>query len=590
MRESPPSGLTRAARRRSAALLAAGVAAGLGLTGACTGEITSRRSVQGGGQSGAAGTVAGSGGTGSLGTAGSAGSLGGGTTPAVIAPFEPAAPAFARLTDAQYTKVMGDLFGTAVQVPELEADTRPYLFSVIGASTTTVSEHGVDLYTQAAHTIANTAFADTTRRAALVPCPVAATLGAACLGSFISDFGLRAWRRPVDASEVARYQALGAMIGLGDPWKALAYVTAAMLQSPHFLYRVELGEPDPDHAGWMRYTSYEMAARLSFLMRNSFPDKDLFAAAARGDLTTTAGILEQANRLLNDVAPTEQMIKRLYQEYLDLPLLADVVFPKAMDPKGTMAASMESEVEDLVTRVGLREPADMRTLFTTRTTAVNADLAALYGLPPAVGIALQPADLPTDGSRAGLLTTGALLTLNNRPNRTSPTIRGFFVRQRLLCGTVPPPPAGIPPISENDAGPPKTIREKLELHRTNATCNACHQLMDPIGLGMEDFDQFGQHRTTYDTGQVVDDGGDLDGAPFKGAKDLGALLAQDPRTTTCLVKQLFRYASSRRESDGEAIVLDGLTKSFAENGYLLKPLLLSLVTSDGFRTMKPEAP
>jgi hypothetical protein len=289
------------------------------------------------------------------------------------------------------------------------------------------------------------------------------------------------------------------------------------------------------------------------------------------------------------VDPTEQMIKKFYQEYLDLPLLADVVFPASMDPNGTMAASMETEVEDVVTRVALRQPEDMRTLFTTRWVSVNAELAALYGLPPASSF--QPAEFPADAPRAGILTTGALLTLNNRPNRTSPTIRGFFVRERLLCGSVPPPPAGIPPIREDsDAGPPKTIREKLEIHRTNPACNGCHRMMDPLGLGMEDFDQFGRHRTSYDTGQLVDDGGDLDGVAFHGAKQLGELLSKDARTTSCLVKQFFRYASSRLEADSERIVLEGLDKAFVKSGYLLKPLLLELVTSDGFRYLMPEAP
>src|SRR5262249_55608576 len=162
---------------------------------------------------------------------------------------------------------------------------------------------------------------------------------------------------------------------------------------------------DPEHPGWMRYTDYEMASRLSFLMRNSFPDTELFAAAARGDLSTKAGILAQVNRLMADEAPTEEMIKKLYQEYLDLPNLADVMFPTSMDPNGTMAASMESEVEDIVTRIGLRRPADMRTLFTTRSVAVNSDLAPLYDLAPVSSTTLQPAELPLDAPRAGILTT-----------------------------------------------------------------------------------------------------------------------------------------------------------------------------------------
>jgi hypothetical protein len=157
--------------------------------------------------------------------------------------------------------------------------------------------------------------------------------------------------------------------------------------------------------------------------------------------------------------------------------------------------------------------------------------------------------------------------------------------------SVPPPPPGIPPIREDDdAGAPKTIREKLAAHRANPECNACHRLMDPIGLGMEDFDQYGRHRTTYDTGQIVDDGGDLDGTVFHGAKQLGDLLSKDARTMSCLVKQIFRYASSRLEADSERIVLDGLDKAFVKSGYLLRPLLLELVTSDGFRYLKPEGP
>src|SRR5439155_13001234 len=199
--------------------------------------------------------------------------------PEILPPFAPSAPAFARLTTAQYANVVRDLFGASIQVPELEVDTRPYLFSVIGASTTTISEHGVDLYGWAAYAMAAAAFGDAIRRNMLVPCAVAAPLDPACLGRFIQEFGLRAWRRPLDDSEVQRYQALGAQIGLADGWKAIQYVTAALLQSPHFLYRVELGEPDPEHPGWMRYTGYEMASRLSFLMRSSFPDPDLFAAA-----------------------------------------------------------------------------------------------------------------------------------------------------------------------------------------------------------------------------------------------------------------------------------------------------------------------
>jgi hypothetical protein len=512
---------------------------------------------------------------------GSAGSTGGAAVS--VAPFAPSEPALPRLTTAQYQNVIRDLFGPSIQVPELEPDQRPYSFSIIGASTTTVSEHGVDLYSQAAFGIAKAVFADTALRQTVVGCTPATPLDDACLGQFIHDFGLRAWRRPVTDSELTRYSALADSIGRTEPWAPLQFVTAAMLQSPSFLYRVELGAADASKPGWLGYTGYEMASRLSFLLRNSFPDADLLAAAARGDLGTKEGVVAQATRLLDATGPTETMLRSLYSEYLDLPLLDQVKFPDAMDPNHTLAASMRSEVLEIVSRVGLREAGDMRTLFNTRNVAVNQDLASLYGLPPTTSTTLAPAMLGADAPRAGILTTGALLTLNNRPNRTSPTIRGLFIRQRLLCGTVPPPPPGIPPIMEDDAGPPKTIREKLELHRTNPVCAACHNSMDPIGLGMEDFDQYGRFRTTYDTGQPVDSGGDVDGTAFSGAKQLGELLAKDPRVTACLVKQLYRYGSARLETEGEAATLEGLDDAFAAHGYQLRPLLLELVGSDGFR-------
>jgi hypothetical protein len=513
---------------------------------------------------------------------GGSGGSGGGTMTAST-PFMPSAPALPRLTTAQYKNVIDDLFGPGLEIPELEPDQRPYSFSIIGASTTTVSEHGVDLYSQAAFSIARAVFADaTTRRANTVKCTPQTPLDDVCLTSFLQDFGMRAFRRPLTADEQMRYSALADKIGRDDPWQALQYVTAALLQSPSFLYRVELGEADAAHAGWKHYTAYEMASRLSFLLRNSLPDAGLFASAASGELAQASGVLAQATRLLDDTGPTETMIRALYSEYLDLPLLDAVKFPDDMDPNHTLGASMRSEVLEIVSRVGLRDAADMRTLFTTPNVAVNADLAPLYGL-TATGTDLTAATLPSDGSRAGVLTTGALLTLNNRPNRTSPTIRGLFIRQRLLCGTVPPPPPGIPPIMEDDSGPPKTIREKLEQHRTNPTCAACHNSMDPIGLGMENFDQFGRFRTMYDGGQPVDDGGDVDGVKFSGAKELGALLAADPRVMSCLVKQLYRYGSARLEIDSEQQALQALNDSFAKDGFKLRPLLLALVQGDGFR-------
>lgn len=500
----------------------------------------------------------------------------------MVAPFQPTEPALPKLTAAQYANVIHDLLGPGLRIPELEPDQRPYNFSIIGASQATLSERGTELYLRAAFMLAQEAFRDLEQRKRIVPCEPAAPLDEACLSKFLETFGRRAFRRPLSADETTRYKALATELRLADPWQTLEYLTATLLQSPYFLYRVELGAPDPDHPEWRRYTGYEMASRLSFLLRNSTPDDALLAAAQSGDLNSTVGVVAAAERLLADRQATEQMIGALYDEYLELSLLDKVSFPKEMNPSGTIAQSMREEVLEIVKRVALRESDDMRTIFTTRSFVPNDDLAALYGM-SAPAQRLAAAELPPDSPRGGLLTTGALLTLHNRPTRTSPTIRGLFVRQRLLCGNVPPPPPGIPVIAEAGEASAATIREKLEQHRSNPACAPCHRAMDPIGLGMEDFDQYGRHRLVYEDGVSIDAKGDLDGTMFTGARELSARLAEDPRVMECLVKQLYRYGSARLETPSEQQALEKIEEAFAAGGYQLRALLLALVGSDGFR-------
>jgi hypothetical protein len=507
-----------------------------------------------------------------------------------VAGREPGPAVLARLTRAQYGNVVADLFGVQLEATALEADTRPYNFSVIGASGSGISVRGVDLYRRSAISIAAALFAEEPVRTALIPCLGTDPLERACLSEFVESLGLRAFRRPLEPDERERYVTLGLRASGAEPYDGPRAVVAALLQSPYFLYRVELGEPAPEQPGWSRYTSYEMAARLSFLMRNSLPDASLLAAAAGGSLATREGVREEALRLRAEVAPTRAMVRGLFQEYLDLPLLGAVEFPESLGSSATVAASMQEEVLSMVARIALEEQADMRSLFTTRRTLVDDRLASLYGVPPPAGGALLEVELAGDGPRAGLLTTGALLTIHNRPNRTSPTLRGFFIRQRLLCGSVPPPPPDAPPLVEAEGPLATTVRERLVEHATNPACSVCHKTMDPIGLGLEAFDQYGRHRTAYENGAPVDSTGDVDGVPFNGARGLGELLARDERVSACLVKQLYRYASSRVDTLGERGLLEELAAKFASSGYLFPSLVLELVQSDGFRYFNPEAP
>lgn len=495
-----------------------------------------------------------------------------------------------RLTTEQYRNSARDLLGTGLPEVVLEPDTNPYLFASIGATTTTLSEVGVQQYEQAAHTLAGAVFGDAARRQALVGC-VPLAPGDECARAFLARFGRRALRRPLGSDELERWVAVSVEGAAGDPWRGLRIAVAGMLQSPYFVYRIELGEPDPGREGRLRYSGWEMASRLSFLMWNTTPDDALLAAAEGGELVTEAGVRAAAERLLADPR-ANVAVQSVFAQYLDLGRLGGVTRDTALHPtwSPTMAASMRREVELLVDDLVFGEGGDARTLFSTRTTFVNAELAELYGIdaPDATAETFVRAELPADGPRAGLLTLGAFLTMNAHPEDTAPTLRGKYLRERILCELVPPPPQDFDIGITEDGEEPRTMRERMEQHAGNPACAGCHLALDPPGYLFEGFNEAGVFRTADGAGNPVDTSGDLDGVPLADARELAAHLASDPRVPTCMVRQLFRHASGRLELEGEADALAALGEEFAAGGHQFRSLLLSLVASESFRTLVAE--
>jgi hypothetical protein len=253
---------------------------------ACTGRVTGPSATS---------SVAGSVGTGGASTTG-AGGAGGATS----SPSNDGWPAFGattafqlrRLTAEQYTTSAQTLLGvSAAGMPPIEEVSPVGGFSAMGAASGSVSGMGVAQFENAARFLAHTAFASDAARAQLVPCTPAGAADTKCLGSFVATFGPRAFRRPLTADETARYTAevTQAAQALGDPWQGLEAITSAFLQSPNFIYMAEIGEADPQNAGRLRFTSYEMASRLSYFLTNDTPDEALLAAAASNALVTPAG-------------------------------------------------------------------------------------------------------------------------------------------------------------------------------------------------------------------------------------------------------------------------------------------------------------
>lgn len=494
-------------------------------------------------------------------------------------------PALPRLTEVQYRNTLADLLGTTVPAMPVEPDTKPYLFYTIGAASTTLSELGTQLYEEAADAVTRAVFQDPGRRAAFVGCELAAP-GDACAADFLKRFGRRALRRPLTAEELNRWVAVAQSLAQPDAWEGLRLATAGLLQSPSFLYRVELGEPDPSAPGRRRLTGYEMASRLSFLIWNRAPGDALLDAAERGELDTPEGVAAAAKSMLDD-EQARVAIQAFFNQYLDLGRLEGVTRDPATYPLFTdgMTEAMRTEVEMLVDHVVFGSPGDARSIFSTRQTFVNTDLAALYGVdaPGATATNFVSVELDPEGPRAGLLTLGAFLTMNAHETRTSPTARGKYVRERVLCQPVPPPPQDVDTTLAPQTTEPLTVREQLEEHRKNPSCASCHTFVDPPGFLFEHFDSSGTYRTTQMGNLPIDSSGDLDGSPLSDARGLATMLENDARVGRCMVTQLYRHAQGRLDTDGEEAAIDELDARFAAASYDFRTLVIELVTHDAFR-------
>ncbi len=504
--------------------------------------------------------------------------------------FAPAGLVLPRLTASQYYDTLENLFGDPIPQMDLEADTNPYLFFTIGASTTTVSELGVQQYEESAHAIAEMVFGDAARATELMGCAPASP-GDACVTGYLDHVGRRLFRRPMSGEEQMRWHGIANSLAGGDALRGVRYAIAGMLQSPLFLYRAELGEPDPADPSVRRYTGYEMASRLSFLLTNAAPSDELLDAAQRGELDDASGIHEHATRMLESEA-SRAAVQAFFAQYFDLVRLDRVERDPALHPSytPTLISAMRTELELLVDDLVFRQDGDMRTLYSTRNTFVNDELASHYGLsaPSANAVTFVPVELPASGPRRGVLTLGAFLTMNAHQTETSPTLRGKFVRERVLCQTVLAPPDNVNlDLSQEMGETPRTLRERLEQHRDNPECSGCHAFLDPPGMFFEIFDGIGLHRTT-EGGLPIDASGDLDGVPLADATALGDTLRDDVRVPRCMVKQLYRHANGRLEEEGELRQIVELSDAFAASGYRFQDLLLALATSEGFRTARPD--
>jgi hypothetical protein len=500
-----------------------------------------------------------------------------------------------RLTQSELEHSLQDLLGADVPIEELEPDVLVGGFSSIGASSVAVSPAGVSLHEQEVLAATGYVFADEARVRGQLACVPVNTADTDCLTRIVTQFGRRAFRRPLSEAELQRFSGLATSIGNAPGSNVLTgvrYALAAILQSPSFLYRVELGVPSDADGGRLKYTSFEMASRLAAIFWDSVPDDSLLDAAESGSLTTADGVRAEAERLLGDPKAERSIVvfarELLGLSHLDEAQKDDTLFPTWRESlKEAMAEELERRVLDMVfVRKG-----DFLSLYDDRTTFVNDDLAQFYGLPTTGQPGFHAAEFPPESKRAGLLGAGAVLAGHALPQRNSPTARGKFVSEMVLCRSIPPPPNNVPPLPPQ-AGPEVTMRERLALHRKDPVCASCHSMMDPLGFGMEDFDSVGLHRTMEGTSPVnatgTLEGPGLDGSAFDGLAELGAALRRQPIVGTCLVTQIYGEALGRRALQLDRAAIDQLSASFSESQNRLDQLLITLVTSEAFRFVEPK--
>ncbi|MCB9765806.1 MAG: DUF1592 domain-containing protein [Alphaproteobacteria bacterium] len=493
-----------------------------------------------------------------------------------------------RLTEVQWRNAVEDLLGVAFE-GELPADYVLYNFAAVGAGQATVAPYELEQYESAAWAVAELALPDATGLTETLGCAPAGPLGRedlvddpveGCVRPWLAELARDAWRRPVDVAElddlVALYSAVDA--SLDNPTLAARASVAMVLLSPHFLFRVERGAPEGERR---RYTDHELAARLAFFLTDRPPDAALAADADDGRLSDPDVLREHAERLLATDA-AQEAFGRFFAEWMALDRIALVDKDPTLYPwfDATARSAMDQELRLLFQEIALDEDADLRTLLTTDIAYVDATLAGLYGVPYS-GPGFQRVRLPAELDRGGLMGRMGILSLNAHSTLTSPTLRGKFVRNRILCQDIPPPPEGVlASLDEVEGG--GTLRDQLEQHMTDPTCASCHQLMDPVGFALEHFDAAGQRRE-LDNGQNIDASATIEGQDVYGATELGAVLAAHERFGVCVPSQLWRDALGVVEETWDQPALDALAAGFADAGYRFEPLVIDVVTSEPFR-------
>jgi hypothetical protein len=495
-----------------------------------------------------------------------------------------------RLTRFEYNNTVRDLLGDTTD----PADVLPPEEEVAGfnnqAAALTSSDLLIEQYMKVAEDVGARAVLD---MGALLPdCDPGLEGDDACALSFIQDFGGRAFRRPLSQTEVERLKSVFDWAvndpDLGRFEDGIQVVIEATLQSPSFLYRPELGGETPVEGDVVPFTSWEMATKLSYMLWNTMPDDALFAAADADELQTKEQIAAQATRMLDD-DKARDLIRNFHTQWLLLTHLDSVTKDTSVYPafNGALRPLWTEEIQAFVEHVILEGDGSLQTLLTADFSFMNEELASFYGddvVDSVTGPEFRQVQLdPT--RRAGFLTSAGLMATHANVNQSSPVFRGKFVREQLMCNTLPLPPNDLV-IEPPELDPNKTTKEQFEEIGANPACAGCHTLMNPIGFIFEHYDGVGQWRDQQNgkdidaIGEVVQTD-DIDG-DYDGAIELASALARSTQVQECVSSQWFRFAYNRTVTQEDSCSVEQLNDVFRSSNFDVRALLVALTQTNAF--------
>jgi hypothetical protein len=412
--------------------------------------------------------------------------------------------------------------------------------------------------------------------------------GERCIRDILSNFAGRAFRRPVTQAEVERLLRLVRVAtDSGETVeRGLELAVRGILLSPYFLFRPEL-DAQPESPIVRRLDAYELASRLSYFLWSSMPDAELFRAARSGELASVSGLRKQTERMIADPRSIA-LVDDFAGQWLLLRALGDHQVDGTVSGFDDQTRADVTQETRLFFQDFLHQSLPVEQLLTARFTFLDDNLARYYGLATQPGPKFAKVEL--EGTeRGGLLRQASLLTVTSLPHRSSPVKRGKWVLGQLLCSEPPPPPPGLPQIPHQDFSK-ATLRELLKSHRDKPECAVCHNVLDPIGLALENYDAIGRFRAS-DHGQPVDARGTLpDGTVLNGPDDLSRSIAKDPRFPACVAEKLYVYALGRGLEAHDRSELDRMLKDLGQSGFSLSDLISEVVQSSGFRYRRGQIP